>query len=391
MSVKTVFSCVALLCTFVFVSSALAVTITTASGTNGADTWVASNEPDTALGDADPDRLRVRSSGSIRKTYLRFDLSALGFDPSRTASATLLLFADETDDFRPNTIEVYGINDGIAGDGLEDWSESTLTWNESASVQNDLSSGTGVLDDETTLVADLTIEANPEGDPARFDYEGGHPFIFENAGDGLESFLQTDTNGLASFILIYTEPSGSSVTFNSKEDPTFLFPTLVAQPGLVSVDFDNDGDADGDDLDALVGEIIAASNDSEFDLSGDGAVDNSDLTQWRSDAATRNGFTAPYLLGDANLDGSVNATDLNALGQNWRGHPNAWQSGDFTADGTVDASDLNALGQNWRASIPIAAAQTTAVPEPATHVVLVLFGTLMFALKSRKHDTRFRI
>ncbi len=100
---------------------------------------------------------------------------------------------------------------------------------------------------------------------------------------------------------------------------------------------------------------------------------------------------APYLLGDANLDGSVNATDLNALGQNWRGHPNAWQSGDFTADGTVDASDLNALGQNWRASIPIAAAQTTAVPEPATHVVLVLFGTLMFALKSRKHDTRFRI
>jgi hypothetical protein len=66
------------------------------------------------------------------------------------------------------------------------------------------------------------------------------------------------------------------------------------------------------------------------------------------------------------LDGSVNASDLNDLAQNWLGHPNTWQLGDFNADGTVNAGDLNEIGQNWQASIPVVASQTTAVPEPAT-------------------------
>jgi hypothetical protein len=154
------------------------------------------------------------------------------------------------------------------------------------------------------------------------------------------------------------------------------FTTEAPEPG--PRDYDGDGDLDGDDIDALVGEIVAGTNDLAFDLTADGVVDNADLTDWLSEAATYNAFTFPYLLGDANLDGSVNASDLNALGRNWLGSPNAWQSGDFTADGRVDAMDLNQLAVNWQQSIP-SAASPQSVPEPAASILLLL-GIIATAL-----------
>ncbi len=147
------------------------------------------------------------------------------------------------------------------------------------------------------------------------------------------------------------------------------FATEVPEPG--PYDYDGDGDLDGDDVDALVGEIVAGTNNLVFDLTADDVVDNADLTDWLSEAATYNAFTFPYLLGDANLDGSVNAADLNALGRNWLRSPNAWQSGDFTADGTVNANDLNQLALNWQQSIP-SAASPASVPEPAASILLLL-------------------
>ena len=144
------------------------------------------------------------------------------------------------------------------------------------------------------------------------------------------------------------------------------------------LDFNNDLHVDVLDVDALVGEIIAGTHDSALDLTVDGSVDNADLMVWLSDAATHNGFNAPYLLGDANLDGIVNAADLNALGQNWLGHPNAWQWGDFTADGTVDGSDLAELAHNWQASIPLAG---TAVPESVSCVAVITFVLITFLLR----------
>ena len=78
------------------------------------------------------------------------------------------------------------------------------------------------------------------------------------------------------------------------------------------------------------------------------------------------------------MDGSVNASDLNALGQNWLEHPNAWQWGDFTADGIVNASDLDELGQNWQSSIP-SAASPESVPEPSG-MALLYVGAFLAAL-----------
>ena len=75
--------------------------------------------------------------------------------------------------------------------------------------------------------------------------------------------------------------------------------------------------------------------DTRFDLNLDRIVDVQDLDQWMADAATMNGFSAPYLKGDADLNGVVDAGDLNSLALNWRQNVAAWSGGDFTADGVV--------------------------------------------------------
>jgi hypothetical protein len=119
----------------------------------------------------------------------------------------------------------------------------------------------------------------------------------------------------------------------------------------------------------------------------DEAVSNADLNQWLSDAATANDFAAPYLLGDANLDGAINASDLDALGQNWQGRPNTWQLGDFNADGIVSTGDLNNLGRNWQQSIPSTASPEN-VPEPAAFTLL-LCVMLTPLLRHRRRSDRF--
>lgn len=80
------------------------------------------------------------------------------------------------------------------------------------------------------------------------------------------------------------------------------------------------------------------------------------------------------LPGDANLDGTVDALDLNALALSWRGEA-GWHGGDFTADGLVDAADLNLLAVNWRH------AAASPVPEPsgwAIGVLSVATGFMLF-------------
>jgi hypothetical protein len=134
-------------------------------------------------------------------------------------------------------------------------------------------------------------------------------------------------------------------------------------------DFNGDAVLDVMDLDLLVGGIVAGGDDATFDLTGDGTVDDADLTTWLSEAAAENGFSEAYLPGDSNLDGSVDATDLNNLALNWQKQADGWSAGDFTADGSVSAPDLNVLAINWQRSIANVA---FAVPEPATGSLIVV-------------------
>ena len=145
---------------------------------------------------------------------------------------------------------------------------------------------------------------------------------------------------------------------------------LLAVPGPAG-DFNLDGLLDTRDVDLLVSGIVDGENSTTLDLTSDGIVDDADLSVWLTDAAIANGFAEAYLLGDANLDGVVNAVDLNEVGIHWLQDAPRWSAGHFTANGTVNALDLNKIGIHWLASIP-SAVLPASVPEPGAFTLLLL-------------------
>jgi hypothetical protein len=93
------------------------------------------------------------------------------------------------------------------------------------------------------------------------------------------------------------------------------------------------------------------------------------------------------LAGDANLDGSVNFTDLVAMSQNYD-EPGTfyWWQGDFNHDGTVNFSDQVLLSQNYNTSLPSGASPAFAmaeVPEPALAGALVGIGLVTLMRRRR--------
>jgi hypothetical protein len=57
------------------------------------------------------------------------------------------------------------------------------------------------------------------------------------------------------------------------------------------------------------------------------------------------------LLGDANLDGLVNAADFTILAANFNQPVTGWDQGDFNYDGLVNAADFTDLAANFNQSI----------------------------------------
>ena len=146
----------------------------------------------------------------------------------------------------------------------------------------------------------------------------------------------------------------------------------------ISGDFDGDGDYACADVDSLVTAIVAGTNDGLFDLTGDAQVDNDDLIAWLAEAgAAELASGNSYLLGDANLDGSVNGGDFLAWNANKFSADHGYCGGDFNADGTVNGGDFLI----WNAN-----KFTTAdalVPEPAAWSMCLLALSLVGFLRSQ--------
>ena len=118
-------------------------------------------------------------------------------------------------------------------------------------------------------------------------------------------------------------------------------------------DFNADQLLSVDDLDLLLQEMRRSNPRTWFDLNGDERVDLGDRGAW---VELRETF-----VGDTNLDGQVDAADLNVLALHWREDVISWEQGDFNGDGLANAADLNDLALNWRSTN-----LQTAVPEPST-------------------------
>ena len=102
------------------------------------------------------------------------------------------------------------------------------------------------------------------------------------------------------------------------------------------------------DIDMLTAAIAANSTDLSFDMNGDGQVTLADVTAtdvgWLAIAGAADPGTStgnPYLVADANLDGTVDGADFLIWNNNKFSANDAWCSGDFNADGTIDGSRLS--------------------------------------------------
>ena len=141
---------------------------------------------------------------------------------------------------------------------------------------------------------------------------------------------------------------------------------------IAPADFNGDRQLDCGDVDALAAAIVDGNNLPLFDLTADDVVDHADLDVWLSLTGLENLPSGqPYFVGDANLDGAIDAKDLNVIGMHWRQSAVGWCDADFNSDGQVDSQDLNLLAANWRKDVSSAAAANQRVPRAplANHVV----------------------
>ncbi len=130
--------------------------------------------------------------------------------------------------------------------------------------------------------------------------------------------------------------------------------------GGLACDFDGDELCALSDINGLLYDGIPNQN-LTYDIDGNGIVDEADTGEWLNQAGNEN-IGVPYVHGDSDLNGVVDASDLNRVGISWqRTDATSWDQGDFDGDGLVNASDLNFIGLNWLHGTAPAAA----VPEPA--------------------------
>ena len=117
------------------------------------------------------------------------------------------------------------------------------------------------------------------------------------------------------------------------------------ETGMSSVngDFNNDGNWDCDDIDALTAETAAGTNNAMFDMTGDGLVNGADIAEWLVVGGAMNPAATggnPFLAGDADLNGSVDGADFIAWNANKFTTSTAWCGGNFDGNGATDGGDF---------------------------------------------------
>jgi len=149
--------------------------------------------------------------------------------------------------------------------------------------------------------------------------------------------------------------------------------------GGVTGDFNGDGLLDVADINRLSAESAAGNHPPEFDLDNDGFVNASDISVWVRDLKQT-------WLGDANLDGEFNSTDLVvvfAAGLFELDQDATWEQGDWNGDLRFGSGDLVTAFVDGGYEQGTRGAQ--AVPEPGS---LMLFGIAFLGFLANRRTNR---
>jgi hypothetical protein len=139
-------------------------------------------------------------------------------------------------------------------------------------------------------------------------------------------------------------------------------------------DFDNDGQWDCADIDALSAAVAAGTNDPNFDLNSDTFVNTNDIDAWLVEGGAQNPTQTngnPFLLGDADLSGVVDGADFIVWNAGKFTSNTAWCAGNFNGDGFVDGSDFIIWNANKFQSSDSGFALSV-VPEPSSLAILAV-------------------
>ncbi len=223
----------------------------------------------------------------------------------------------------------------------------------------------GIDGDQTLSFPEITANSDALGlveltEGQVYDFDAIH---FDNRGDaGFELWAalgdRVDRFDAQWFFPVSQEPAVHTI-------PRNVGLSFVTSESQLVFDFNGDGQLDVDDLTQQIQAFSTA--DTRYDLNRDGTLDVMDLQYW-----VHRGMHT--WLGDANLDGQFDSTDLvTALtaGVYNTGAWASWSDGDWNGDGYFTTSDLVVALQDGGYGVgPRTAA--TPVPEPSAIWMLVL-------------------
>ncbi|MCA9217458.1 MAG: PEP-CTERM sorting domain-containing protein [Planctomycetales bacterium] len=218
-----------------------------------------------------------------------------------------------------------------------------------------------------------------------FIYEKGSELIDGSTAPGMRiGFFLSDTNRGPEPEDPEEPDGGSDNSWEGKEgtlltdmgkaliNATFDYALGISRsiPG----DFNSDSLLDIEDINLLVNASASREDNPTYDLNGDNAVNDLDVTHWVTELKNT-------WLGDANLDGEFNSSDFVLVfgaAKYEKNEPANWDEGDWNGDGVFSSGDFVAAfgGAGYEKGT-----RPAAVPEPNS-LVLIAFG--LFALAARR-------
>lgn len=180
-----------------------------------------------------------------------------------------------------------------------------------------------------------------------------------------------------------THPEGNLHPAKSITDEYFEVSVVRLTGASTSnkADVNRDGNVDAADIDAISTAVRAGNTGAQFDVNGNGSVNNDDRLHWV-------GTLKKTYLGDSNLDGQFNSGDfvfVFAVGEyeDSTAGNSGWGEGDWNGDADFNSGDFVAAFAEGGYELGPRPA-VSAVPEPAT-LGLIVAGSLLFVLRRRRN------